>query len=146
MVTVNVWFPTADNIGHASVTVGSEYISVWPGSLGAALIVGKGELHTYAQDLADEGGSPGYVKKIEKLNENAILNWWNEFKKTPVYSFQFINCMHTVGTALCIGSPNPLHKGPIQPVFINHHLKLMMFADMLAINPWVALPPSVLPF
>jgi len=146
MITVNIWFPKANgNIGHASAMVGNEYISNWPGSEMAVFAVGKGQLNTYEMDVSSEGGKPGYVKKIEKLDEAAILNWWNEFKKTPFYSFAYNNCIQTVATALCVGSPNPLHKGPIQPVFINHHLKLMMFSDMLAINPWVALPPSVLP-
>jgi len=137
VVKVHIWWPDVKgNIGHGSVLVNDTYISNWPGELSSALLKvqmwGKGAANTYQDDVNAEGGPPNSVTTIDGLDEAAMQKWWTEFQRSPRYSIWFLNCMQTVGTALCIGSPNPIyarHTG----FAITAHAQLWLFAKNLSV-------------
>jgi hypothetical protein len=141
MVKVHIWWPkpTSFAIGHASLEAGDVYISNWPGDLAGAVTVipGKGQLLTFEMDRESEGRPPGSTVKIDGLSESDIVQWWREFKNKPMYNFYYMNCMQTVATALCVGSPNPLHTR-YMAWRINNHLALYNFANSMALSPLIA--------
>lgn len=138
MVRVNIWWPNvrAGNIGHASMQVNDVYISNWPGELSSVFLWGKGSLFTFDSDKTSEGGAPDTFIQIDGLDENAMVSWFEEFKRNPRYSLWFTNCCQTVGIGLCIGSPNPLHTRYFGFNLI-HHVKLWSFASSLALSRWI---------
>ncbi len=138
MVIVNIWWPTlSGNIGHGSMFVGDTYMSNWPGET-SAVFLGRGWTRAYEDDKKDEGDPPDSIFYIGGLDEQAMLQWWEGFRRNPRYSLFFLNCMQTVGTGLCIGSPNPLHTRFFAWKYCTHHIALWNFANGLAVSPWLA--------
>jgi hypothetical protein len=87
MVTVYVWPPKGDNVGHAAVKIEQTYISWWPE--GGIVIDPKGKEiqltaapvrgRTYIADVKGEGGPPEHKIHISGLNESAMVQWWAGF-------------------------------------------------------------------
>lgn len=136
MAFVNVWYPTlrktrdikenpsggggvysvVDNVGHASLTLERastpSYVSWWPNvdhtSYGTP---------TYSEDIYKEGGQPSVSIKLDCLDEDSIMHWWNRvkfdgsafpydaeyFPTDNKWTLDRTNCSHMVWMALKIG-------------------------------------------
>ncbi len=119
MIRVNVWdfrgLKTA--MGHASMHVGSEYISWWPegagrvakipGSVGRAVplySVGHIQGQSFEDDQRLEEMKPNHTVSLNGLDETQILAWWKKFN-VPGRQWSTLgqNCATTVGRALMVG-------------------------------------------
>lgn len=89
MLVVYVWNYRGKNDawGHASMQVGSTYISWWPEHPGQV----PSGLHkniyssypirnrTFGADVEAEKSAPDHIISINGLNERAVLDWWQSF-------------------------------------------------------------------
>ena len=92
MIKVHVWnFQGSKSAwGHASMHLGSKYISWWPGSardyhLGTAKIPIYSVAHihgqTFARDKELEGGPPDHTIELAGLDEKQVERWWKNFNQ-----------------------------------------------------------------
>ena len=102
-VTVYVWGPLSEQVGHASMKLGDgTYVSLWPGKdkAGKKTKRKKGkyqDIHTSENlddDIKAEGRSPDHTFSICGLNESTIRAWWIGFNKQCWSWMQ--NCCKTV--------------------------------------------------
>ena len=116
MITVYVWLPkrvnNQKNVGHASMLVNEQtYISWWPDeSAGLGRDYHPIRNKNYRSDVRDEGCNPDWSVRLQGLNEEAILNWWEGFGLTrgnlmlqgplPPYNLAKQNCSTVVATGL----------------------------------------------
>jgi hypothetical protein len=116
MITVYVWLTkrvgSQKNVGHSSMMVaGLTYISWWPDE---AAGFGR-DFHpirnkSFQSDVKDEGSKPDVIVLLDGLDENAILDWWQQFGLTrghvefqgplPPYNLAKQNCSTVVANAL----------------------------------------------
>ena len=127
-VEICVWLPAkvtnittgevSNNIGHASILIGANYLSFWPREVSfditAALPV-ESVFNTYKGDVKDEGGPPDHSVKLQNLDENAMQVFYQRMiaVKPPYYGRGF-NCAGPVKVALYLGSGG---KSPTFKVF-----------------------------
>jgi hypothetical protein len=149
MVRVYVWkfAGSAVGWGHASMEVlqrhhrDRTYISWWPSPAGrepkfnGSLNVRVPELRliysapaikerTYEQDCADESGGPDRTVPIIRLDETAILKFWNKLRtgKDPNWRTLTRNCSTTVAHALHAGfQPYDIPLGHMEILVKNVH-------------------------
>ena len=102
-VTVYVWGPHSEQVGHASMKLGDgTYVSLWPGEdkAGKKTKSKKGkkqDIHTSEnldEDTEAEGRGPDHTFSICGLNESKIRSWWIGFNKQCWSWTQ--NCCQTV--------------------------------------------------
>lgn len=121
------------SLGHASMQVGPEYMSWWPGEPRDYTISGKVPLysapHVFKQSFADdkylEGQDdknspnvekppkdPDHTIPLQHLDEQRILHWWATFSQ-PGHSWTTLgqNCSTTVGRALMVGGGDDYAEG-----------------------------------
>lgn len=139
MITVFVW---NENIwhkspGHASVQVGSQYISWWPeqgrSDFGLKmknnnfLVEGASYANTMAEDKKSEKRNPDYDSApIKCLDEKKILDWWGTIRpknnvcavsyskdENIYYDLARLSCATIVMRALLIGGGNNVIEPPI---------------------------------
>lgn len=137
-VTVCVWEPwlarnvstgavVESGIGHASLRVGSQYLSYWPEvaqfTAAGAMAFSKCGFHNFEQDKKAERGLPHNVTHLKNLDENRIQTFIQRiFAKRPLYHVKFFNCSHPVKIALYEGtgrkiSPNfKVYSDPVYGV------------------------------
>ena len=88
-------------------SAGSAYISWMPAEIGPTGTVPDYYLNaTIPNGLQldhDAEGRPPLQVEIEGLNEQAILNWWLQYKKNPHFNIVGRNCSTTVAKALQAG-------------------------------------------
>ncbi len=116
---VHVWLPDERNVGHASLTVGEDYISFWP--VGEA---GKKDLKIKRsqpgmlvpglhEDIINEGHRKPVTVELRGLNEEAVLEYVAELRaNTPRYQLARNNCSHVVAAALEAGAGGPASFRP----------------------------------
>jgi hypothetical protein len=70
-----------ENVGHAAVALSNEaYISWWPDqsvSPGSGFQSPSFRVHTFQEDFAAEGGSPGVSVNLQGLQEDVMRSWWD---------------------------------------------------------------------
>lgn len=123
MVLVHVWSFRGKNEawGHASMAIGSDYVSWWPEPNGRTPSKLHGNIYhapafryrTYNDDVRDERQRPDHTIALNGLDENAIKDWWQSFGMMrdgmpylgPRQSWQTLkrNCSTVVATGLTIG-------------------------------------------
>lgn len=87
------------------------YISWWPGAINDNGWITWKQFYcadalpnrTFSQDVFDEGESPDHKIKIEGLDERAIKEWWETFKKDGNWCTGNRNCSSTVAHGLWAG-------------------------------------------
>lgn len=111
MIKVHVWLPYGEYVGHASLSVGEDYISFWPEEA-----AGKKDLKTKRRvpgsfknslmdDIICEGGRPPFTVELDNLDEGAVLDYIAALRsKIPTYQLARYNCSHVVAHALMAGS------------------------------------------
>jgi hypothetical protein len=131
MVQVHVWnfLGSKRAWGHASLHVGTTYISWWPGpqedreyKLGRELDV-YSVPHIFDQTFEDDQeleGRPGHPRPPDHtigfsgLDEPRILDWWKAFGvEGRAWSTLGQNCSTTVGRALMVGGGDDYAEGLI---------------------------------
>jgi len=131
LADVNVWAyrgSTGEGWGHASLSLDDgQYISWWPQLNGrdppdSDIYEAPANIdQTSDGDFEGEDGmSPTTVIHLDNLDENAISNWWANFKKSHKWKTFSQNCSTTVAEALeaggadkhLIGYPKPLYWTP----------------------------------
>ena len=108
-VTIYVWLPRLDSLGHASMKLGNgTYISLWPAEdkTGKKKKKGKKENHqerseSLEEDIDLEERDPDARYRINGLDENAIQEWWDHFDERWHLLSQ--NCARTVIEGLRAG-------------------------------------------
>lgn len=106
MITVYIWQPGADGIGHAAAKIssgGGEYVSWWPGD-GAdwsRRLPGQA-MPDYETDVRNEGRCADWARTIHGNDEGKGIKWWQAFKNNPnsCYSASGQNCSWVVATFL----------------------------------------------
>lgn len=89
MVTVYIWTfrGKTEAWGHASMQVGSTYVSWWPAQPGQVPSKWHRQIYasvpfrgrSFAEDVRDEGQPPDHAIRIAGLDEAAIQSWWRSF-------------------------------------------------------------------
>ena len=113
-VTVYVWLPRLNSLGHASMKLGNgTYISLWPaedktGKKKSQKKIRKGKKENHQErsesleeDTDLEERDPDKVYRINGLDENAIQAWWDHFDERWRLLGQ--NCARTVIEGLKAG-------------------------------------------
>ncbi len=113
-VIVHIWNNSADDVGHASLEIENKntYISFWPkGSASAKGDIKLGDEHdshypsSYKVDLRLEGRHSDQQIRINKLNEDEMIEHWMNFKDNESkYNMKDLNCSTVVASFLEIGS------------------------------------------
>jgi RHS repeat-associated protein len=114
LLTVYVWPPHGTHTGHTSIQLDDNtYISWWPQGdppIGSpewfarlSGVPGRAQ-KTLEKDNGEEGAQPRAII-ITGLNEAAIKQWWETFKKNPSaqYEILFQQCCTIVAQALQVG-------------------------------------------
>ncbi len=115
MLTVHIWSPkvalSGKSVGHAAITLNTEYISWWPES--GMLNVSPYRVRSLAMDVHEEDGRAPMDTIIHGLDESAILQWWSGFGlqasgeqlqgPMPAYNVLKQSCATVASTALRIG-------------------------------------------
>ncbi len=102
--------------GHVAISVngsaGQAYISWMPGGppqlpTGSSVVNDDYLKATISNglpmDISNEGGRLPQQVQLEGLNEQAILDWWNSYKKNPTFTMLGRNCSTTAAAALSAG-------------------------------------------
>lgn len=123
MIKVHVWnfVGPKQAWGHASMHIGTEYISWWPESAGRDYKISTGlslysVSHIHGQSLDDdkryEGRSPDHTVPLVSLDEPRILQWWRVFNaRGRSWSTLGQNCSTTVARALMVGNGDDYAQG-----------------------------------
>ncbi len=115
MLAVHVWGPTVTAngplVGHASVTMGLDYISWWPEE--GAFNVGPHRKRSLMMDIAAEADRQPTNGIIHGLDEEKIRSWWAVFGlqsggqelqgPLPPYHLLAQNCSTVAAVALRVG-------------------------------------------
>jgi hypothetical protein len=114
-VTVYVWPPHENQVGHAAVGVsgpdGECHISWWPGGEGKAADGGKAksvywgvpaERYSLQRDIEGEGNRQPTSVRLHGLDEKAIVKWWGDFANVH-WSLLNTNCAQVAADALRAG-------------------------------------------
>jgi hypothetical protein len=111
IVTVNVWRVRPDNPGHASLQIGSVYMSYWPSSAAGKKDVKIGQTHdvsfprSYATDSRIEGHQADEQRLLAGLATDRMIEAWEQFKREPIrYNMVEHNCSTVLAGLLEIGS------------------------------------------
>lgn len=111
VVTVHVWKLRPDNPGHASLQIGSTYISYWPANAAGKNDVKLGVTHdvsfprSYATDARIEGKQADERRNLMGLRTQEMVAAWNEFKREPRrYNMVAHNCSTVIAELLQLGS------------------------------------------
>ncbi|MBK8975157.1 MAG: hypothetical protein IPM29_04480 [Planctomycetes bacterium] len=145
MIEVLIWTFRGkhDRWGHAALRCGTTYVSWWPEPYGrvpyraaeltsrypadwpgAGLLSGLRSLYSvspirdrsYLHDVAEEGGPPDHVVRIEGLDEVALESWWMGFSldggrvpgPLPPWDTLELNCSTVVARALDVAGGSRL--------------------------------------
>jgi len=144
MVKVHVWLADNEHIGHAALTIGSEYVSFWPdgGAEKKDLKTKRSQpgmlMQSLQQDIYNEGNRQPVTVELPLLDEAAVLRFIiNLQKDTPRYQIARNNCSHVVALALIEGAK----RGPS---FTPHAGEYNRFGRVLGWGIWT--PAQVLKF
>lgn len=114
MVKVHIWQRNETHIGHASLTIGSTYISFWPdGEAGKKDLKTKSSqpstfMASLLEDIKNEGNRQPITVNLAKLNESGILDFIEQLQiKAPRYQLARNNCSHIVAQCLEAGAEKP---------------------------------------
>ena len=114
MVKIHVWTKNATHVGHASLTIGTTYVSFWPdgGAVKKDVKIKRSQPGTFMTSLADEIYSEGNRQPItvaaHNLDEKAILIFIRDLQiNTPRYQLARNNCSHIVAQCLQAGAAKP---------------------------------------
>lgn len=110
-VTVFVWPRQGSNVGHASLLVGTQYISFWPADAAGKKDATLKRSHepsfmaSYDDDFRAEGGVNARELTLWNLDENAMLEARDELMKTGCrYNLLRMNCSSFAAALLEVGS------------------------------------------
>jgi hypothetical protein len=105
MVSVQVWKPSGQNTGHVSLSVWpTGYISWWP-DLSKKFLSAPGEAkRSLSEDESEEGRPADFLVRIARLDEKAILYFWEGFQlHKRDWELYHQNCARVVVLALKAG-------------------------------------------
>ena len=113
-IIVNIWLPTAINVGHASAKIGcdgeefSTYVSWWPSD--DPTTKSPGCYQSECEDLVAEKRKADVSINIEGLDEERAARWWREFRSSgeALYGLSDKNCSWAVVSALKAGGSDKL--------------------------------------
>jgi RHS repeat-associated protein len=113
LATVHIWnFHGKHNVGHASVTLGDKtHISWWPavGESPTLFNAVDGQPLSYRSDVRSEGRKPDLTINLDGLDEAAMKEWWEKYKKNQKhYSALAQSCATTAAQALAVGAGQQL--------------------------------------
>lgn len=153
MITVNVWLPSMPNVrskvGHASMSIGSTYLSWWPdwpeGKQDWRVVFGHNvhPIHNrnLAADVYEERCEPKPVR-ITGLDESAILEWWRSFGLVhgeillhgPLlpYNLWTLNCSTVVARGLKIGGGDKYTSRFASPNIIWRPQAVLDYAQLIS--------------
>jgi hypothetical protein len=133
MVSVHVWKPSGQNTGHASLSAGpSGYISWWPDSSKKFLSAPGDPRQKLSDDEAEEGKAADFQVLIARLDENAILRWWENFERQKGdWELYNLNCAHVVVLALKAG-------GADERIGVLSHVKRSLAPATAIASPLIA--------
>jgi hypothetical protein len=108
MITVYVWIPELENVGHSSAKIIDDsnnrttYVSWWPSSSDSIMKKRTGHFNTYENDVLWEGKNPEFTYELKGLDESSAIDWWEEFitNANSNYSLGMYNCSWAVIKAL----------------------------------------------
>ncbi len=129
-VKVHVWPKNGNNVGHASLQVGSDYISYWPDEgVGKKDVKKKASqapayMTHYLDDVRAESNKHAITVILNGLDEEAILDYWTKIRSDGIrYQLKNHNCSHVVAACLYEGSkakptfkPSAAHYGRLGKV------------------------------
>jgi hypothetical protein len=108
---VHIWLPDGEHVGHASFSVGEDYISFWPqdGAGKKDLKIKRSHPGTLVQSLHEDIRNEGHRKpvtvELNALDEDAVLEYVADLRaNTPRYQLARNNCSHIVAAALEAGA------------------------------------------
>ena len=143
--TVHIWRNASGNVGHVSLSVGTQYVSFWPSDSAGKKDVKIGTTHepafpsSYKVDRRLEQRDCDHAVTLHKIDEPALLKCWETFKTNPKsYNMVKYNCSTVVawllqeGSAMTPGSTSGISisdwvTNPIQRWL----LKLKYFGDQI---------------
>lgn len=143
-VLVHVWLPEGGNVGHASLTIGGDYVSFWPETA-----AGKSDLKikrsqpgmfvpSLHEDILNEGHRQPQTILLEGLDAEAMLDFIAQLQaNSPRYQLARHNCSHVVARALMAGAG----RGP---TFTPHAGLYHKLGEVLGRGIWT--PDQVLKF
>ena len=111
-IVLYVWkIGTDGNPGHASLQVGSTYMSYWPQSPAGKNDIKLGQTHaavfpsSYRVDVRLEGKDSHACRPLQGLDEQAMAAAWSAFTQNPArYNMVSHNCSTVIASMLQIGS------------------------------------------
>ncbi|WP_076420319.1 hypothetical protein [Colwellia sp. UCD-KL20] len=114
MVKVHIWTKNSTHIGHASLTIGTTYVSFWPegNAVKKDLKIKRSQPGSFMTSLDDdiysEGDRQPITVIVNNLDEKAILNFIKDLQiNTPRYQLARNNCSHIVAQCLQAGATKP---------------------------------------
>lgn len=124
LADVYIWIKNNGDWGHSALGLNDgTYISWWPSDQSHDFPLGNGALGDYftADTISDslyrdegpdgEGSLPTEIIHLDNLDESAIKDWWEKFKKTHKYNSAFQNCSTTIFDALSAGGSRDVLPG-----------------------------------
>lgn len=117
---VYIWNNSPTDVGHVSMETAGAYISFWPkGAAKAKNDIKLGHSHvayypsSYKADRRLEGREADHKFKINKLDEQAMVDCWLKFKdNSEQYNMLKSNCSTVVAALLEVGSSIPVRHTP----------------------------------
>lgn len=110
-VTLYVWKLRPDNPGHASLQMGTTYVSYWPSDAAGKKDVKIGQTHeaafpkSYAVDVRLERKAADEQRTLTTLDAPAMIQAWDEFRAAPrKYNMVEHNCSTVIASLLALGS------------------------------------------
>lgn len=114
---VFIWYPTADNVGHASMFIGKivregAYVSWWPQFEDNKILFRRYPAaisEGYESDCEKEGSEPDVIYGIKSLNELSMTQAWYDIchsKETPSFRTLSKNCANILSRVLKAGLVN----------------------------------------
>jgi len=145
-VIVYVWKNSPSDVGHVSLQINDTYISFWPKSAAKAKSdIKLGQTHeaafpsSYKVDRRLEQKDSDNKILLNKLNEELMLDYWNDFKNNQKrYNMLKSNCSTVVASLLEIGSEVKPLKSPsirineyVNNKYMRWALKLRFFGNYI---------------
>lgn len=111
MVTVHVWLPDQNHVGHTALTVDNVYVSFWPDGDAEKKDLKIKRSHPGAflselrEDIANEGGRDPISIKIDNIDKEALLDHIEKLRtNVPNYQLARNNCSHIVAECIFVAS------------------------------------------
>ncbi|SBS28153.1 hypothetical protein MSP8886_01073 [Marinomonas spartinae] len=107
MLKVYVWLKDDKNVGHASLSFGSNYVSFWPedGAGKKDLKIKRSHPGSFIdalhEDIRNEGGRQPTIVMIDKIDSEKLEDFILDIQRnTPRYQLAKFNCSHVVADCL----------------------------------------------